>query len=85
MRDRTACTILDTLLRVTKVTSAAFTKSIKRTVTEQAVEMFGVYSFMAGKEFTFPVTEKFIVFGFLLVHNEKLYINSAVRAIILRP
>ena len=84
MRDRTVCTVFDALLRKPEVTSAAFTKGIKRTITEQAVEVFGIYSLMAGKEFTFPVTEKFIVFGYLLVHNEKLYIKYAVRAIIIR-
>ena len=72
MRDRTTRTVLDTLLRVAKITSAAFTKSVKRAVTEQTVEMFGIYSPVTGKKFTFPVAEKFIMFGLILVHDEKL-------------
>lgn len=72
MRDRTTRTVLYTLLRVAKVTSAAFTESVKRAITEQTIEMFGIYSPVTGKKFAFPVAEKFIMFSLLLIHNEKL-------------
>lgn len=55
-------TVFDAFFRILKISAASFTKSIKRAVTEQAVEVFRISTRMTGKKFTFPIAEEFIVF-----------------------
>ena len=61
MRYEAIGAVLDALVCISKISPAALTECIQRTVTEQAVEMFRIRAGMAGKKFTFPVAEKFIM------------------------
>lgn len=65
MRYQTVGAVLDALVCILKVSTAALTECIQRTVTEQAVEMFRIRAGMAGEIFTFPVAEKFIMLRLL--------------------
>ena len=72
MRNCAGCTVFDPLLSIPKIPTAPFTECIKRAVTKQTIKMFRIDTLVTGKEFAFPVAEKFIVFGFFLVHHERL-------------
>ena len=76
MRNSTVRTILDPLLRVPKISSAPFAESIKRTIAEQAVEMFRINAFVTGEKLAFPVAEIFVVFTFFVVHNGNYKTNQ---------
>jgi hypothetical protein len=54
--------VFDALLRVSEIPPAAFPKGIQRAVTEQAIKLFRIRPCVAGKKFTFPVAEKFVMF-----------------------
>ena len=61
MRYQTVGAVLDALICISKISSAALTECIQRTVAKQAVEMFRIRAGMAGKKFALPVAEKFIM------------------------
>ena len=58
MGNQTITAILDIPRTVYTVPPALFAQSVKRAVTEQAVEILRVLRFMAGKILTFPVLKK---------------------------
>ena len=53
--------VLDSIFRIGKTSAAAVAQRIQRAIAEQAVEVFFLYTLMAGKIFTVPVLEKFVV------------------------
>ncbi len=65
MGNQTVRTVLDALVSIAEVPAAALTQRVKRAVAEQTVEAVRVRTRMAGKIFTFPVAEKFVM---LLCH-----------------
>ena len=64
MRAQTTGTILDPVFRIGKAASATVTQRIQRTIAEQAAKGVPVCAFVAGKIFTLPILEKFIMLHF---------------------
>ena len=50
MGKKTAGAVLDPVLQIPEIPAAPGTQRIERTVAEQAVEMFGICAFVAGKK-----------------------------------
>ena len=64
VRFQTTGTILDPVFRIGKAASATVTQRIQRTIAEQAAKGVPVCAFVAGKIFTLPILEKFIMLHF---------------------
>lgn len=66
----TICTILDAPVIDPEIAAALFTQCIQRAITKQAVKIFRIRPFVAGKIFAFLVTEKrvFLIFPILFFH-----------------
>ena len=57
----TVAAVFDSTVRIGKTSAAVIAQSIQGAVAKQAVEVFFLYTLMAGKVFTVPILEKFIV------------------------
>ena len=80
VRKFTRSAVLDSAFRKMEITTAFISQCIQRTITEQAVKIFRICSFMAWKIFTFFILKKLIIFaqnGFLQSkHNHSIIISE---------
>ena len=75
MGDHAIAAVLDAVFRIGEIPAALVAKRIKRTIAEQAIEILRIVRLMAGKIFTFLITEVGIMLPFPIrfLHNIHLH------------
>ena len=71
MRKHTACTVFYSFFCDTKIPAAFLSQCIQGAITEEAIKIVFISTFMSGKKFTFSVAEIriFLIFPILLLHD----------------